>query len=244
MENEIGTRIRAAREAKGMTLSELARALGITPQSVQAWEVGKTTPKGFTRIARICAVLDMKPADLNIEAPPGEVPPAWRYQFANRPFHDLPGLLREALPEEFRRNVDRTIDVQGARLRLGYLSRKVCVSLARVSGNPERGIVPFGIQNATYKLTVLRHSYGDYPLADRHYLVAAVDLDNQDLQIPGPVMAETRVLRMPLVQFGDMASLAAEIVRLEAADTELDIEYREAMNAPEPDISNPPDFDL
>lgn len=40
MSKEISDRIREAREAKGWNQSELARALKITPQAVQAWERG------------------------------------------------------------------------------------------------------------------------------------------------------------------------------------------------------------
>lgn len=43
--NEIGKRIAEARAAKGMNQSELARALGVTPQAVQKWEAGGA-PKG------------------------------------------------------------------------------------------------------------------------------------------------------------------------------------------------------
>lgn len=43
--NEIGKRIAEARVAKGMNQSELARALGVTPQAVQKWEAGGA-PKG------------------------------------------------------------------------------------------------------------------------------------------------------------------------------------------------------
>ena len=43
--NEIGKRIAEARAAKGMNQSELARALGVTPQAVQKWEAG-WAPKG------------------------------------------------------------------------------------------------------------------------------------------------------------------------------------------------------
>lgn len=41
----IGKRIAAARELAGLNQSELARALKVTPQSVQAWESDKNTPR-------------------------------------------------------------------------------------------------------------------------------------------------------------------------------------------------------
>ena len=38
-------RLTAAREKRGLNQSELARRIGVTPQSVQAWESGKSTPR-------------------------------------------------------------------------------------------------------------------------------------------------------------------------------------------------------
>lgn len=42
----IANRIAEAREAKGLNQSELGRLLGLTPQSVQAWEAGRSSPRG------------------------------------------------------------------------------------------------------------------------------------------------------------------------------------------------------
>lgn len=52
----IGSRIAAARENKGLNQSELARRLGVRPQSVQAWEADKNTPRP-RRLADIAAAL-------------------------------------------------------------------------------------------------------------------------------------------------------------------------------------------
>jgi SOS-response transcriptional repressor LexA len=57
--NTIGSRIAAAREAKGLNQSELARALGITPQAVQKWENDGSTPRG-TRMRELADVLGAK----------------------------------------------------------------------------------------------------------------------------------------------------------------------------------------
>lgn len=43
--NTTGKRIAIAREEKGWNQSEFARRLGVKPQSVQAWESGKNTPR-------------------------------------------------------------------------------------------------------------------------------------------------------------------------------------------------------
>ena len=52
----IGKRIAAAREKAGLNQSELARALKVTPQSVQAWESSKNIPRP-KKLEAIAAVL-------------------------------------------------------------------------------------------------------------------------------------------------------------------------------------------
>lgn len=54
--NTTGKRIAIAREEKGWNQSEFARELGVTPQSVQAWESGKNTPRP-QKMAQIAALL-------------------------------------------------------------------------------------------------------------------------------------------------------------------------------------------
>lgn len=41
----INDRIRTSRDKKGWNQSDLARAIGVTPQTVQQWENGKTSPR-------------------------------------------------------------------------------------------------------------------------------------------------------------------------------------------------------
>lgn len=43
--NTTASRIAAARERKGMNQSDLARVLDVSPQSVQAWEAGRSVPR-------------------------------------------------------------------------------------------------------------------------------------------------------------------------------------------------------
>lgn len=222
---DIGTRIKAAREAKGMSQVDLARALGITAQSVYGWESGRSLPKGMTRISRICEALGLKTSDLTDDRLERDVA---------RASLDLPALLRAELPPNLHSYIDRVVELQGTRARMAYMSRKVCVLMPRAIGSPERGMMPFGVQNALYKLTVLRHSFGDYPLSDRHYLAAVVDLDDQDLSIPAPILAEARILGLGIMQFASMRDVAEEIIRLEAAPTDVEEAFKSAQNY-EPD---------
>lgn len=55
----VGERIKLARERASMTQSELARAVGVRPQSVQQWERGETEPRG-KRMDAIAAALQVE----------------------------------------------------------------------------------------------------------------------------------------------------------------------------------------
>jgi len=54
--NTLAKRLARAREFKGLNQSELARALGLSPQAVQNWESGKSSPRG-SRLAEVASVL-------------------------------------------------------------------------------------------------------------------------------------------------------------------------------------------
>lgn len=57
-----------AREDAGISQSELARRINVTPQSVQLWEVGKTAPKR-KRMQQIAAALGVSVNQLEFGAP-------------------------------------------------------------------------------------------------------------------------------------------------------------------------------
>jgi transcriptional regulator with XRE-family HTH domain len=59
----VGQRITAAREAAGITMEQLGHALGITPQGVKGWEIGRTLPP-VDRIAQVADVLAVDAAQL------------------------------------------------------------------------------------------------------------------------------------------------------------------------------------
>ncbi|WP_280364852.1 LexA family transcriptional regulator [Pseudomonas sp. BN411] len=59
----IGSRIAAARIRKGINQSALSRLVGVKPQSVQAWEADRNTPRP-KRLGQIAAALDVSVSDL------------------------------------------------------------------------------------------------------------------------------------------------------------------------------------
>lgn len=57
--SEMASRIATARKGKNLNQSQLARALGVSPQAVQSWEMGRSEPRRSTLLA-LCAVLDVE----------------------------------------------------------------------------------------------------------------------------------------------------------------------------------------
>lgn len=59
----IGPIIRTARQARGLTLTEVGAALGVTRQYVYAWESGRRNP-GPKHLAKLAEVLGLELSDL------------------------------------------------------------------------------------------------------------------------------------------------------------------------------------
>ncbi|AIL60912.1 XRE family transcriptional regulator [Pseudomonas alkylphenolica] len=68
-------RIAQAREKKGLNQSELARAIGVSPQAVQGWESGKASPRG-NRLTELSKILGVSVQELLVGPgqPPGSQP--------------------------------------------------------------------------------------------------------------------------------------------------------------------------
>jgi transcriptional regulator with XRE-family HTH domain len=56
-------RLRALRRAKFLTQTELAQQVGVSFQTVQAWEAGKYQPR-LRHLKRLCEVLGVTPEQL------------------------------------------------------------------------------------------------------------------------------------------------------------------------------------
>ena len=59
----IGLAIKAARQARELTLAEVGSALGVTRQYVYAWEAGRRNP-GPKHLAKLAEVLGLQVTDL------------------------------------------------------------------------------------------------------------------------------------------------------------------------------------
>lgn|SRR5579885_965569 len=66
--HELGAKVRALREARGLSQAELAQRMGTTQSVIARLELGGAEPR-FDTLRRVCAVLD---ADLTVEMSPRE----------------------------------------------------------------------------------------------------------------------------------------------------------------------------
>ncbi|BDM83514.1 hypothetical protein AM10699_63750 (plasmid) [Acaryochloris marina MBIC10699] len=56
--------IKALREDRGLSQSQLARKMQMTETTIRNWEHGRTGVEWFERIARLCEILNCTPNDL------------------------------------------------------------------------------------------------------------------------------------------------------------------------------------
>src|SRR5690606_33340852 len=69
----IHTRIREARQAKGLSTERLAALVGVSYQTIQQWENGKTAPKR-QRLAKVADALGVTVEFLSLGTAPDENP--------------------------------------------------------------------------------------------------------------------------------------------------------------------------
>ncbi|MGB3835908.1 XRE family transcriptional regulator [Castellaniella sp.] len=67
----IHKRIKTARNAKQLSMEQLAELVGVSYQTVQQWENGKTAPKR-QRLGKLAGVLGVTPEHLSLGVGPGE----------------------------------------------------------------------------------------------------------------------------------------------------------------------------
>jgi transcriptional regulator with XRE-family HTH domain len=74
--DDLSRRIAEARQTVGMSRAEFAQNVGVTPDTVDAWETGERAPRA-NRLTTLCGVLRVSPAWLltGEGAAPGDSPP-------------------------------------------------------------------------------------------------------------------------------------------------------------------------
>lgn len=64
---DIGSKIRAARKAKGLSCEELGKILGVQKSAVAKYENGRITNIGLSKLKKISEVLEIPPHELIYE---------------------------------------------------------------------------------------------------------------------------------------------------------------------------------
>lgn len=82
----LSKRIAEARKAAGLTQTEVARRLGIRPQSVQAWESGVSAPRArrLTELARVLEVPEAYFFESEVTDAGGQLPSSAAGRMAQR----------------------------------------------------------------------------------------------------------------------------------------------------------------
>lgn len=126
IEDGFAARLRWAREAKNLNMSELARALNVTPQAVQQWEQAGGTRPRRARTEEIAAALGVRFRWLAF----GEAPMARDDASAAAPSRDgtagvkdaFLAALINALPEPLRAHCPGTVTLGPRQAVIDYLS--------------------------------------------------------------------------------------------------------------------------
>lgn len=243
--SDLGTRLRLAREAKGMRQEDVAEGCGVTQQAVQSWEANRSTPRGLQRIAKLAELLGLEPADIrgtpvavltHYETRREVTDSMARILEDKRPYErprfegaQLTSLIREerraellnCLPENLRPHVGATLDIRGTPHRFDYLSRRVVAGLVYLPAM--KGMVsPTALRLSLYRIAVANRHYNDFPVPDRHYLLAVIPTPSVDVRIPKALQNEGRLFDTSVEIHADIKTVCARIVELEEKQTELE----------------------
>lgn len=106
-QKEIGTRIRAMREARGLTQTEVAKALHVHQTAVSQWEYGRTRPD-IDLLNKLASLYNVTTDELLGNDQSGEDEEIWalREELRRNPeFHMLFSLARGATKEDILKTV-------------------------------------------------------------------------------------------------------------------------------------------
>lgn len=119
----IGQRIRAKRIAAGFNRSELSRKVEVTPQAVQQWEEGITSPRG-KNLRKLADFLNTTPQFIQY----GDERPQIE---ENRGYYNMPGFVGEAsFAAIYKESIEHMLRLS---CEFGWINLKEGVELAMVS---------------------------------------------------------------------------------------------------------------
>lgn len=119
----IGLRIRAKRIAAGFNRSELSRKVEVTPQAVQQWEEGITSPRG-KNLRKLADFLNTSPQYIQYGDERSQIE-------ENRGYYNLPGFVGEtSFAEIYKESIEQMIRLS---CEFGWIELKSGVEVSMVS---------------------------------------------------------------------------------------------------------------
>jgi transcriptional regulator with XRE-family HTH domain len=268
--SDLGTRLRLAREAKGLRQEDVAESCGVTQQAVQAWEANRSTPRGLQRIAKLAELLGIEPADIRAPSLPyydarrvvadglmhildtKVAEPRRIYERAPIERHRVAGPviraiqeerqveLLKCLPDNLRQHVGGSFDIRGIKYRYDYMSKRVVASVIYLS-SIHTSFPLMPMRMALYRLALANRHANDFPAPGMHYLLAVISMTPGEGRIPLALQHEGRMFDTAVEVHSDMKSVCDRIIELEATPTELE-EISQVSYWDEEENSPPPEI--
>lgn len=248
----VGAAIRRIRKARGMTLADVAAALGTDTGNLSRVENGK---QGYSDdlITKLAGVFNCDRADFfsshlaDIElaasparssggahfVPPKPSPATPRHNSApwGRPLPpDSPSVLLEAaLPEEMRIYAKRALIIRGKEYLFPFVGGR---TIATVNFQPTRAITINFVRMAIYRSMLAKfRNQDELPPERYHYLVAVVNTPGPQEVQPFPLIKlEAQLFGVQLEYFPSFSALADRIVALESTTTPAEDMYADMGN--------------
>jgi transcriptional regulator with XRE-family HTH domain len=152
---DIGARLLTWRTEKRIDQKQVAKALGVTQQTISNWEGGKP-PRGgrLSQLRAYLAGYHEHAADV----PPVEVkrPMFFGLDKARTELQELEQEFFDALPEQLRGHSRVTIPFAGFHWRPDYLSPKVCAEIKVLHVGRLESSISYSIEHALFCLSTVR----------------------------------------------------------------------------------------
>ncbi len=97
---DIGTLIKTARTAKGLTQEELGSLVGVQKSAIAKYENGRVVNIKRSTLQRLAKVLDLKGSDLIIESDPKEAASLSAMVLSDSDLHEVVELYLSLTPED------------------------------------------------------------------------------------------------------------------------------------------------
>lgn len=154
-DEDVGKRLAQYRLDRALRQADVAKALGVTQQTIGNWESGKP-PKG-ARLAQLRIYLaggheyvgDVPPVKL-------EAPLFFGHENVQRRIRELEQEFVEVLPEDLRQYAQVSVPFAGYVWRPDYLSPKVCAELKVIQTGKFENSISYHVERSLLDLSTIR----------------------------------------------------------------------------------------